>query len=368
MAQTNYIIYRWLINLLKDEADERHGLTLEYINREYETDMYHIYSDSSKSPLDMKKTFLKEETKEVRIKPNTFLNWRYAIYKQFGLIIQQPIRKNITENRYYIANREILEKNFRLLEIIDHLAEDEKRGYEAKTVLTVSIRGRKPKVSEVAAMGFISGTNQYIGYDDPQFGYQYTQEPETVGMIQFSMALGEALVIKKSKENFVFESQQLVCINDRWYVAGYSYKYGETDPERCLTVYDVESLQLAEEEDIINPHYQVQDGFDIYSSLPADWNENFNNDKVMSLYLRAVSSYLDSHPFCQAQEKIDGYKSSTHNLYKVYIKPDRDFFVQYMAYGDEVRVFCPYKEIAKTDLDISEEQITYLNKLRKQGL
>lgn len=352
MATTNYISYKCVIDVL--ENGDKRGYTLDYLNREYK-----LYIDELNVERRRKK--MPPVQPLYPIKRTTFYNWRVQIWKQFGLIINTPVE----DNRYVLTNPELLDENKTLRDMLEHLVQDEERGFETGT-LTFSKRGRKPKQQAGTGMGFISSGFECICYDDPQFGYQYTQEPETVEMIQFSMALGEALVIRRRERNFVFEPQQLVRINDRWYVAGYSYQYGETDPKRHLTVYDVERLQLAKEEDIINPHYRVRDGFDIYSSLPADWNEHFNPDKVVSLYLRAAGVYLDRYPFCQAQEKIEGYQSILHNLYKVYVKPDRNFFVQYMAYGNEVRVFCPYKKIKKTDLDISEQQIMYLNKLREQ--
>ena len=103
-----------------------------------------------------------------------------------------------------------------------------------------------------------------------------------------------------------------------------------------VSIYNVEQIKICEDEDMATSRYEVIEGFDIYNQLPEDWTEHFAPDKVVSRYLQAKGSRFDEHPFCQAQMTVrEG--GMLHTLYQVYLKPDMDFFIQYMAYGDEVR-------------------------------
>lgn len=393
MALTNYCVYKWLIFLLEKETDEQNCMTLEKISEHYRKDWQDIYKkeDGKTGRVNLgpqeketKKKDSKGEWHQVYIKSNTFLNWRYAIYKEFGLLIQQPIVKGVVQNRYYLSNPELLDGNSNLREMIEHLVNDEQRGFEAKTLLTVSPRGRKPKAKGVSdtggAMGFVSAGGGYVDYYYPQYGE--VEEPEMVGILRFLMTIGEALVIRygKSREwwerdtrmkqkekpdRYVLEPQQLKCINGRWYVAGNLYEYGNRDTSR-VSIYDVEQIQICEDEDIAAPRYEVVEGFDIYNRLPEDWTEHFDPDKVVSMYLRDRRCWMEKHPFCQAQMKVEF--NAMFRLYQVYIKPDKDFFIQYMAYGDELVVFNPYKRIERTPIDLSDDQIGYLKYLRRTKL
>ena len=62
------------------------------------------------------------------------------------------------------------------------------------------------------------------------------------------------------------------------------------------------------------------------------------------------------------------YTSVLHSLYQVYIKPDKDFFIQYMAYGNELVVFNPHNRIDRPPIDLTDDQIRYLKALRKTKL
>ena len=85
------------------------------------------------------------------------------------------------------------------------------------------------------------------------------------------------------------------------------------------------------------------------------------------MYLRVAGRVIEKHPFCQAQMKVE-YASVLHSLYQVYLKPDKDFFIQYMSYGDELVVFNPHNRIERTPIDLTDDQIRYLKALRKTKL
>ena len=379
MALTNYCIYKWLIFLLEKETDEQHGMTLKDISQRYLWDKNKIFgydprTSRTRFGLPERKVVLVDaegrkhsEYLPPEISCKTFLNWRHAIYKQFGLLIQQTIFKNIVQNRYYMVNPELLDENRTLRATIEDLVNEEQRGYEAKTLLTVSPRGRKPKAEGVGGtMGFVSVGGDNIDYHSPQYGH--LEEPEMVGMIQFAMTIGEALVISKRDDRFVFEPQQLKCINGRWYVAGDQYEYGNRETYKVV-VYDVDKIRLCKDVDIITPAYTVKDGFDIYNLMPEDWSDHFNPNKVVSLYLNVAANIFEDIPFCQAQEKLNVNVGVLHNnTYKVYLLPDKDFYIQYMSYGGEVMVVgCP-ANIHPSNTDITADQIKYLKDLRKRGL
>lgn len=379
MALTNYCIYKWLIFLLEKETDEQHGMTLKDISQRYLWDKDKIFGYNPRTyrirlglPERTVERIDAEGRKHTEYLPpeitnKTFLNWRNAIYKQFGLLIQQTIFKNIVQNRYYLVNPELLDENRTLRATIEDLVNEEQRGYEAKTLLTVSPRGRKPKAEGVGGtMGFVSVGGDNIDYHSPQYGH--LEEPEMVGMIQFAMTIGEALVISKRDDRFVFEPQQLKCINGRWYVAGDQYEYGNRETYKVV-VYDVDKIRLCKDVDIITPAYTVKDGFDIYNLMPEDWSDHFNPNKVASLYLNVAANIFEDIPFCQAQEKLNVNVGVLHNnTYKVYLLPDKDFYIQYMSYGGEVMVVgCP-ANIHPSNTDITADQIKYLKDLRKRGL
>ena len=379
MALTNYCIYKWLIFLLEKETDEQHGMTLKDISQRYLWDKDKIFGYNPRTyrirlglPERKVERIDAEGRKHTEYLPpeitnKTFLNWRNAIYKQFGLLIQQTIFKNIVQNRYYLVNPELLDENRTLRATIEDLVNEEQRGYEAKTLLTVSPRGRKPKAEGVGGtMGFVSVGGDNIDYHSPQYGH--LEEPEMVGMIQFAMTIGEALVISKRDDRFVFEPQQLKCINGRWYVAGDQYEYGNRETYKVV-VYDVDKIRLCKDVDIITPAYTVKDGFDIYNLMPENWSDHFNPNKVVSLYLHVAANICEDIPFCQAQEKLNVNVGVLHNnTYKVYLLPDKDFYIQSMSYGGEVMVVgCP-ANIHPSNTDITADQIKYLKDLRKRGL
>ena len=210
MALTNYCIYKWLIFLLEKETDEQHGMTLKDISQRYLWDKDKIFGYNPRTysirlglPERKVERIDAEGRKHTEYLPpeitnKTFLNWRNAIYKQFGLLIQQTIFKNIVQNRYYLVNPELLDENRTLRATIEDLVNEEQRGYEAKTLLTVSPRGRKPKAEGVGGtMGFVSVGGDNIDYHSLQYGH--LEEPEMVGMIQFAMTICPDMM-KKSKK------------------------------------------------------------------------------------------------------------------------------------------------------------------------
>lgn len=412
MALTNYRLYRWLIYLLEKETDEQRSLSLDEITRQYRWDKDKIFGMDAKTGrfrtgLPERRVKLYDENGNVQkdekgkdkvvyedpvIEPKTFLNWRYAIYKYFGLLIQQPVQREkigqryreFVRNSYYLANPELLDENNTLRETIDMLVEEEKRGWQAKSVLTTSPRGRKKKaegVNEKEFTGFMP-VQDYVEYVNATKGQQ--KESEMAGLVQFTMGLGEALIIDYGKslserkraelnytkdDRFVLETQMLKYINGRWYAIGNLYQYGNRDNPR-VAVYDVERIRLYDgAEDLDIPHYTVDERFDINGFIPSDWkNERdrlFDPNKVMSMYIRVRGRLFEDIPFCSAQEKIQekGVGIPTY-VYRIFIKPDEDFFTQYMAYGEEVRVV-NYEELDKLPIEITQEQIDFLNDLRR---
>lgn len=376
MASTNYEHYYWLINLLN--VDEMYAKSLEEINQEYAKDSRHMAKKLKGQKIKTHDTY-GEGVKDVLIGRTTFYNWRIAIYKEFGLLIQpQSIGKNGKNgengegyrNRFYLANGELLEENKKLREIIEHLVDDEKRGYEASTAVIKLPRGRKPKGGSSGSdlgIGFISIGNDegFNGGNDVQFGYQ--EEPEMVDIIRFLMSLGESLpIVKSDKTVFILEPQALKRINDHWYVAGSEYKLGEEETS-SLVIYDVEKINICEG-DIDIPAYKLIDGFDLTHLIPWDWKKHFENEnEVVSLYMEVQGPRFEKQPFCPTQVLVS--KSSDmvpRYLYKIYVRPDRDFVLQYLATDKRfVRVINPHDKIPRTPTDISDEQIEYLRGLKR---
>ena len=366
MALTNYRLYRWVINTLEN-ADE-YGYSFRSLQ-----DLYKQFRSATRKTLGIKRTDEQNLKGPESLKRTTFYNWRVQIWVQFSLIIDTPVY----DNYYALINKELLDENKKLRDMIDLLVEEEERGTQTETLI-FSKRGRKPKNTQQPVqeqvMGFVSAGGGDVDYCNPQYGK--VEEPEIVGILRFLMTIGEALVIEygkagrpKEKPNrYVLEPQQLKCINGRWYVAGILYEYGNRESAR-VSIYDVERIRICEDEDIVSPRYEVVEGFDICNLLPADWTNHFNPDKVVSMYLRTLGNVIEKHPFCQAQELVESVgKGIVRNLYKVYVRPDQEFLIQYLAYGDELVVFNPHNRIERTPIDITDDQIKYLKGLRKTKL
>ena len=408
MAQTNYRAYKWLIFLLADATDQRFGLTLAEINNSYKMHRdeiinedidainrryglndrkereYEIVEDEETGEMKVLNPDANKWIKKDTISYKTFLNWRAAIWKHFGINIQHPVIDGIAKNSYIIENIEDLDVQKTLREMIVFLSEDEQRAYVDKNPFKSnrSVKRDKKQSNTSATMGFISTGYNKEEYDNPNFGYQYVEEPEMVSVIRFAMTMGESLVIKYSKliqdtknqdkvkdNNFVLEPQQLKQINGRWYVIGNLYEYGNRDTIKTV-IYDVERIKLSEDEDVMGPGYEVQEGYDLFNFIsPNDWNEwtqHFNPDSVVSMYLKVGGPLFEHQPFCPTQIKIED--NISYFVYQIYVKPDKDFFIQYMAYGDEVRLFHPYDKNDIPPLVINEDQYHYLNDLRKREL
>lgn len=382
MALTNYRGYRWLINLLEDCPDQKFGMTVEQIDIEYNRQYRKIYNldiDTSARVREgitkEKKIFTKENTERATFTYKNLINWRNAIWKEFGLIIWHPVvkgkvngvEKEIAKKSYILVNRELLDEGKTLRETLDHLVEDEQRGYVSESPFKSTTRGRtaKAKTTTGDTMGFVSVGDNSVDYYEPQFGYQ--EEPEMVDTIRFLITIGEALVIRKNSKNMVLEAQALKCINDRWYVLGNVYDYGDRETLKPV-IYDVLDLQISEDEDVVGPLYEVMDDYDIYKLIPDDWSEHFDPDKVVSIYFKVAGRLFEDTPFCQTQEKININVGLLHNVYRVFVKTDKDFYLQYMAYGDNVRVYYHFDKIERTPIDISDDQIVYLKSLRQRYL
>ena len=365
MALTNYRLYRWVINTLEN-ADE-YGYSFRSLQ-----DLYKQFRSETRKTLGIKRTDEQNLKGPESLKRTTFYNWRVQIWVQFGLIIDTPVY----DNYYTLTNKELLDENKKLRDMIDHLVEEEERGPQTETLI-FSKRGRKPKNTQQPVqeqvMGFVSAGGGYVDYCNPQYGE--VEEPEMVGILRFLMTIGEALVIEygkagRPKENpnrYVLEPQQLKSINGRWYVAGNLYEYGNRESAR-VSIYDVERIRICEDEDVVSPRYDVVEGFDIGNLVPVDWTNHFDADKVVSMYLKVAGNVIEKHPFCPAQMKVEDM-GVLYTLYQVYLKPDKDFFTQYMAYGDElVVVFNPYNRIERTPIDLTDDQIRYLKGLRRSKL
>ena len=396
MALTNYRAYKWLIFLLADALDQKFGMTLDEINEAYHRDLVDIYNNSIDSRMARIREGLKhkednkprntnfDKDKYRYITYKTFLNWRAAIWKNFGIDIQHPVINGVARNSYIIENIEDLDVQKTLREMIVFLSEDEQRAYVDKNQFKSNRAGRprKTQPDSNTSMGFFAMGNNDVDYDNPNFGYQYQEEPEMVSVIRFAMTMGEAIVIKYSKiihkigepndkkdKNFVLEPQELKCINGRWYVIGQLYEYGNRDTIKTA-IYDVDRISLSEDEDIVGPRYELKEGFDLFSFISAndwtEWNSRFNPDSVVSMYLRVSGNIFEETPFCPTQIKIED--GAAYFVYQIYVKPDKDFFIQFMAYGDEVSLFHPYDKDDIPPLVISEDQYQYLNELRKKGL
>jgi hypothetical protein len=247
------------------------------------------------------------------------------------------------------VNPELLDEIKTLRETIKQLADEEEREYQVKP-LTFSKRGPKPKITS-PSMGWILTGDDYLDYatDD---------DNNNLSIVRFCMEIGESLVVRKSKDRYVLEPHQLKYINGK-------YKYGETDPYRETVIYDVDRLRLVDDEDIVTPNYQVDSHFDIESVIPKDWTDHFNPNKIVSVYLKTTRDLLKEKPFTQAQEEVK--QSILWSYYRVFIKPDREFLLQYLSYGDELTVWNPHTQRIpiNEEFDITPEQRKYLKHLRK---
>ena len=389
MALTNYRAYKWLIELLDEYPDQKYGMSRAQIEKAYLSDYKKIYNTSIPSGktrtgiTSQKKVFLKDSTEEVVLTNKTLINWRNAIWKEFGLIIWHPvIRKKVnriingvkkeveeesSSNTYIIYNRELLDQNKTLRETLEHLVEDEQRGYVSKSPFTAHVKGR-PKSSTVkdATMGFVSIRS---GEEYPDYQLGYHEEPEMLDIVRFSMSIGEALVIKVGTKNMVLESQELKQINGRWYVIGNQYEYGDEDKESSqLVVHDVELLNLSDDEDVVSPMYKVVKEFNSTHLMPWDWNEHFSPDKVVSLYIKVNGLIFENRPFSDTQMNLGNYSQTNlpQYIYKIYVKPNKNFLLPYLAYdGTKVKVCEAPDDKVKSDTDITEEQINYLRSIKR---
>ena len=387
MALTNYRAYKWLIDLLDEYPDQRYGMSLKQINNAYERDYYNIYNSDIQSDkkrqgiTGVKKVFLKDQNEEVTLTYKTLINWRNAIWKEFGLIIWHPVIKKTvnriingvkkeveeetTSNTYIIVNKALLDENKTLRETLEHLVEDEQRGYVNESPFVSHVKGRpKSAAVKAATMGFITVGNGGEEYPDRQFGYE--QEPDMVDTIRFSMNLGEALVIKRGSKNMILESQELKCINGRWYVIGNLHDYDDCENSR-LAILDVQDIRISEDEDVTGDFYKVVKGFEDTHLIPWDWKNHFKPDTVVSIYLKARGNAFEKQPFCDTQMKIKEISGGVPEyIYKVYVKPDKNFILRYLACENHQLIVCEAPEdIMKSDTDINGDQIQYLRKIRR---
>ena len=367
MANINLRELRWLIETLIEAGED--GMNIRNLNYHYNKDRETENRERKMSGLPSIPERLKHHFEA--IKHNTLHYWRSKIYVLFGIVIESPNNDGV----YIIKNPEVWEEQKTLKQIVTIMIEENKRSYQAGA-LPKQKRGRKPKA---LLTGFMSRfSNDYFDdyYEDSEekediFGYVDQSLPEMVDMIRFSMTMGESLIIKYSKTlngssgalrkiSFVFEPQKLKEINGRWYVGGNIYPYGKRD-KVIPTTFDVEQIKLADLEDgILVPRYELNEAFDMYAVLPEGWNELFNPNKVVSMYVRAAWNIFENKPFCQSQEKLDGGTEGLSDKYKLFVLPNEDFMLQYFSYGDEVSAFSPRNEENKTELDISKDQVSWL--------
>lgn len=369
MASTNFRDYRWLIDTLVDAGEK--GLSLKELNRQYQLDWKSENEERKRKNLPELKQTLKRKFNP--IKHNTFSNWRVQIYKLFGFIVDTPKY----DNYYVIMNPHLWESPSSLKDVVQILVEEELRGYDNKIPTNIK-RGRRRKVqTQTLSMvtGLMTGDN-FFQYGTPQLGYDEIDIPSMVDIIRFAMVIGEALVIHYGKTRngspkssrkvpYVFEPQELKLIHGRWYVGGNIYPYGHRNLT-AQTIYDVEQIRLFDLEDPMSPpRYQINEEFDMYSILPLDWEKQFDPNKVVTMEIRVAWKIFEQQPFCQAQEKIAGGKAGISDKYKIYVLPNEDFLLQYFSYGDEVSVFMPRNKVSKTGLEISKEQLAWLQHTKK---
>lgn len=378
--KTSYRSYRWLINTLEDAGEE--GCTIPQLRK-----LYDIYRSDERKARGLSLIQDRELPGPKKLTRTNYYNWRAQVWVQFGLHIDTPVKDNLQ----VLMNPDELDNDKKLREVIDFLVDEEERNKQKSNkqnpLPTNSMQSKKVQnagqPTQGQTMGFVTmGNGSNVNYDNLQYGYQEVEEPEMVNTIRFAMTFGEALVIRYGKfrerwerdtrmkqkekpDRYVLEPQQLKCINDRWYVAGHLYEYGNRDTSR-VSIYDVEQIQICEDEDIAAPRYEVVEGFDIYNRLPEDWTEHFDPDKVVSMYLRIRGCLMEKHPFCQAQMKVEF--NAMFRLYQVYLKPNKDFFIQYMAYGDEVSVVDMSKKYGQRPTDLTRDQIGYLKALKRNKL
>lgn len=369
MASTNFKNYMWLIDTLIGAGEQ--GLTLRQINDQYQLDIKEENLDRLRNGLPPVKERFTRHFEPISGK--TFINWRAQIFRLFGIEINTPVY----DNRYVVMNPEIWEKMQTLKEIVKILTEEEERGYKY-TPLPYKKRGRKSKSTSMLT-NLMCGLGE-VEYDVSQFDFNNQSIPEMVDVVRFSMAIGESLIINYGKTRnqrgkilerhpYIFEPQQLKKINERWYVGGFIYPYGRRD--LCTkTIYDAEQIRLYDNtgEDFVAPRYELSEEFDIYSIIPKNWEQTFDATKVVAMYLRVAWNIFEKHPFCQAQEKIKGGKAGLSDKYKIFTLPNADFLLQYFAYGDEVTVFTPRNKDVETGLEISKEQVAWLQHAKNEIL
>lgn len=370
MPSTNFRDYRWLIDSLIDAGEQ--GLSLNQLNQQYQLDWQSENQERKKNGLPGLKQTLKRKFNP--IKHNTFSNWRAQIYKLFGIIVDTPKY----DNYYVITNPHLWDSPSSLKDLVQILVDEELRGYNPKPPTNIR-RGRRAKV-QTQTFGIVTGflnKDDFFKYGTPQFGYDEIDIPEMVDIIRFTMVIGEALVIHYSKTrngspkssrktSYVFEPQEIKQINGRWYVGGNIYPYGHRNLA-TKTTYDVEQIRLSDIEDVMSPpRYEITEEFDMYSILPTDWKEQFDPNKVVSMETRVAWNIFEKQPFCQAQEKIVGGKEGLSDKYKIYVLPNEDFLLQYFSYGDEVSVFMPRNKVSETGLEISKEQVAWLQQTKNK--
>lgn len=313
-----------------------------------------------------------------RLRRNTLKEWRCQVYCLYGLLI----RNTGANYAYVLENRDKLNEVSSIRKMVDLLASIEDRE-ETKTIVH-SRRGRRvvtkndpPVIGSI--VDFVS-----TGFGGETFGYVNTDidfgEPTMLDLVQFSMAVGEGMIIKYGKHKvgeshkdkaYVLEPQQLKYINGRWYVGGNLYEYGKKEESFRTTIYDIEQIRLVEDIDenlFVDPHYILSETFDIEELVPADWFDYFDPNQVVSVNIRAPFNLFDKTPLTPVQTEIKELEKSMYKTYKVFANPTRDFILQLLSYGEEIVILGNREEIPSLPTDLTETQISYLKGLRREML
>ena len=287
------------------------------------------------------------------------MRWRVIIYNEFGLAIVHESCSGSIKGKgeggyyYYLANPELLdEKGKTLREHIEFLAKSETKRDSWITVGQIE----KHYKGESLSMGFLSAggpsTHGYLSQEGTS--YRTILGEENLELIQFAMLFGEDLTIKYGKVRagidinapYSFDPYQVKEIEGRWYVIGNLYPLGHKELAE-LAIYDLARLQFADEE---NPDvlYEPVKGFNIWEHVqPIDFALRRLLGKVIPVDLithtEEFADYLEKHPFCSAQEKLD------ETSFRIYICLTWDLLIQLGAYGDELTIGPPRKDGEETD-------------------
>lgn len=390
MSKTNFRNYKWLIDTLSEYQDKQWGPTVK--------DILQFYQESAKEigAVYVKNNIIYGNSRIIR---ETLSYWRARILALYGIFIG----KDRDSRHYKIKNPELLDENKTIRFIIDKLADDEAKGFPEPSLKEYN----NPYLPNLTAL---ISTNTPLQFINSQFGYE--EESDMVSIIRFCMTIGERMVIKLNKvapeiskdKKYLFEPQYLKDINDRWYVIGGIDEYPPKRDKKFI-ILDVANIIICDDDDFelqpddansVNENlittesdegnnknilsYTLSQGFDITKLI--DPFLTFDSNKVVSLFLKTFAGFFDEKPFCATQEKVEMdvlFHSFDYNdvdsrvmgdlfsTYKIYVKLDSNFFIQYLAYGDEVCVVNRPEYSPESPTDITEDEVAQLQEIKEKS-